>query len=260
MNKNKMLNLNRTNAHTIMNVQRVIKAELIKRKSFRLKTSKHDRIIKESSVQWIDKALCLFVSLVMSLLLLTSAHAAKNEVSAIFQQLSAAPVVRAQFQQHKKLADLNKTFSSSGSVVFSKQQGVLWQIDKPVQASLVVTPEKLVQKTQRTFSQVDMAKSPYGSVANMFLQLMSGNEAALAKNFSVVSASYTANQWNLTLVPKSALFKKLFVQVNAQGQRYVDQIVITEKANNSTTIYFKQHSTQPSTLTASENELFKLAK
>lgn len=208
----------------------------------------------------LQKHVWLFMFVLLNLVFFNTAHATKKEVTTIFQQLSAAPIVRAQFQQQKKLADLNKTFVSNGSVVFSKQQGVLWQIEKPVQASLVVTPEKLVQKTQRTMSQVDMAKSPYGSVANMFLQLMSGNEAALAKNFNVVSASYTANQWSLTLVPKSALFKKLFVQVNAQGQRYVDQIVITEKANNSTTIRFQQHSTQPTTLTASENELFKLAK
>ena len=183
-----------------------------------------------------------------------------GQVTQIFKQLSATPSVRANFQQQKKLASLNKTFVSNGTVLFSKQQGVLWQIQRPVQASLIVTPKKMVQKTQRTFNQIEIDKSPYGSVATMFLQLMSGNEAALAKNFNVVSAYYSPTQWHVTLTPKSTLFKKLFVEVNAQGQRYVDKIVITEKANNSTMIQFSQHSPQPATLTASEDELFKLAK
>ena len=206
------------------------------------------------------KSLWIVLGSIFCLLISQVSFAANAEVTQIFKQLSSTPIVRANFQQQKKLASLNKTFVSNGTVLFSKQQGVLWQIQRPVQASLIVTPKKLVQKTQRTFSQIEIDKSPYGSVATMFLQLMSGDETALAKNFNVVSASYTPTQWNVTLTPKSALFKKLFVQVNAQGQRYVDRIVMTEKGNNSTTILFSQHTAQPITLTATEDELFKLAK
>lgn len=185
---------------------------------------------------------------------------ANTQVTQIFSQLSSTPTVRAQFQQQKKLASLNKTFVSSGTILFSKQYGVLWNIQQPVQASLIVTPKKMVQKTPRTLSQIEIDKSPYGSVATMFLQLMFGNEAALAKNFNIVAASYSPTQWSVTLTPKSSLFKKLFDRVEAQGQRYVDKIIITEKANNSTTINFSQHSIQPVQLTASEDALFKLAK
>ena len=182
------------------------------------------------------------------------------ELKQIFSQLGAVPVVRANFEQQKKLASLNKTYVSKGEVLFSKNQGVLWQIQSPVKADLVVTPRKLVQKTQRTSSQIEVDKTPYGSVATMFLQLMSGNEAALAKNFNVVSANYSPAQWNVVLTPKSSLFKKLFVRVDAQGQRYVNRIAIQEKANNSTVIRFSQQSAQPQTLMAAENALFQLAK
>ena len=210
------------------------------------------------------KSLWMFMGLVLSMLFCATfanaAQAQSTQVGQIFKQLSTTPTVRANFQQQKKLVSLNKTFVSNGTVLFSKQYGVLWQIQKPVQASLIVTPKKLVQKTQRTYSQIEIDKSPYGSVATMFLQLMSGNETALAKNFNIVSANYTPTQWNVTLTPKSSLFKKIFDRVEAQGQRYVDRIVITEKANNSTVIQFSQHNPQPVQLTASEDVLFKLAK
>ncbi|WP_257227352.1 outer membrane lipoprotein carrier protein LolA [Acinetobacter sp. YH12070] len=192
---------------------------------------------------------------------MTSAgHAQNTKLKQVFSQLAATPVVRANFEQQKKLASLNKTYVSKGEVLFSKNQGVLWQIQSPVKADLIVTPRKLVQKTQRTSSQIAVDKTPYGSVATMFLQLMSGNETALAKNFNVVSANYTPAQWNVVLTPKSSLFKKLFVRVDAQGQRYVNRIVIQEQANNSTVIRFSQQSAQPQTLTAAENALFQLAK
>lgn len=201
--------------------------------------------------------LMLLCSIILSM---TYTQAQTPELQKIFTQLGATDLVRANFEQQKKLASLNKTYVSKGTVLFHKNQGVLWQIKQPVQADLVVTAKRLIQKTQRTSSQIDVDKTPYGSVATMFLQLMSGNETALSKNFNVVSAKYSPTQWNVVLKPKSALFKKLFVQVDAQGQRYVDQIVIQEQANNRTTIRFSQQSAQPSTLTAAENALFQLAK
>ena len=201
--------------------------------------------------------LCLITA---SAVMTSVGHAQNTELKQVFSQLAATPVVRANFEQQKKLASLNKTYVSKGEVLFSKNQGVLWQIQSPVKADLIVTPRKLVQKTQRTSSQIAVDKTPYGSVATMFLQLMSGNETALAKNFNVVSANYSPAQWNVVLTPKSSLFKKLFVRVDAQGQRYVNRIVIQEQANNSTVIRFSQQSAQPQTLTAAENALFQLAK
>ena len=210
----------------------------------------------------LPRAAGLFLAGLLSLITLLSqaVHAQNPQLRQIFAQLSETPTVRANFEQQKKLASMNKTFISKGTVLFSKSQGVIWKIQSPVKADLIVTPRKLVQKTQRTYSQIEIDKSPYGSVATMFLQLMSGNEAALAKNFNIVSASYSPAQWNVALTPKSSLFKKLFVRVDAQGQRYVDRIVIREKANNSTSIRFSQQTTQPQTLTAEENALFQLAK
>ena len=120
--------------------------------------------------------------------------------------------------------------------------------------------KKLVQKTQRTYSQIQIDQSPYSSVATLFLQLMSGDEKALSKNFNVVSANYSPSGWNIALTPKSSLFKKLFVRIDAQGQQYVNKIVIQEKANNSTTILFRNQTIQPHQLTATEDALFQLAK
>lgn len=209
---------------------------------------------------FINKFIALSIIVVLFLFSSNISYADNDQVKPIFKQLAATPMVRAQFQQKKKLAALNKTYVSNGTILFSKQHGVVWNIQQPVQASLIVTPQKMVQKTQRTMSQIQIDKSPYGSVATLFLQLMSGNEAALLKNFNIVSANYSPTHWKVSLTPKSSLFKKLFVQVDAEGQKFVDRIVITEKANNSTTILFSQHNTQPQTLTAAEHALFQLAK
>lgn len=198
------------------------------------------------------------VSVLFSLSVSASAHA--DQVATIFNQLAKSELIRADFEQQKKLASLNKTFVSNGTLTFAKSNGVLWQIKRPVQADLIVTQKKLIQKTQRTYSQIQIDQSPYSSVATLFLQLMSGDDKALAKNFNVLSANYSPSGWNIALTPKSALFKKLFLRIDAQGQQYVNKIVIQEQANNSTTILFRNQTTQPNQLTAAEDALFQLAK
>ncbi|WP_288391583.1 outer membrane lipoprotein carrier protein LolA [uncultured Acinetobacter sp.] len=202
----------------------------------------------------------IFISVFAVLWFMLPAHAATPQSEQIFKQLSQTSLVRAQFEQQKKLASLNKTFVSNGTVVFSKTNGVLWQLQRPVQADLIVTPKKLVQKTAKTMSQLDVTQSPYGSVATLFLQLMSGNQAVLDQHFSIAQSNITPQGWSIRLMPKSTLFKKLFVRIDIQGQQYVNQIVILEQGNNSTTINFSQQRSQPVTLSANEQALFQLAK
>ena len=60
----------------------------------------------------------LFGACILYLLFCKPSYAADAQVSQIFKQLSATATVRADFQQQKKLAALNKTFVSNGTVLF----------------------------------------------------------------------------------------------------------------------------------------------
>ena len=207
-----------------------------------------------------------FVSATCGSMLSTSVYAEVNpvEIQQVFQQLSAHSVVRAQFEQSKQLGSVNKTFKSTGKVLFAKNNGVLWQMQTPVQADMVMTPKKLVQKTARTQSEIKLDKSPYGAVANVFLQLMTGDVKTLQQNFNIQSAEINRNQqpatWQIRLTPKAPILQKLFNVVEASGAEYVQRMVIYDKSQNSTIINFKQQTNQPSTLSTSEHALFQLAK
>ena len=58
----------------------------------------------------------------------SATYAQNTELKQVFAQLGSTPVVRANFEQQKKLASLNKTYISKGEVLFSKNVGVLWKI------------------------------------------------------------------------------------------------------------------------------------
>ena len=77
--------------------------------------------------------------LVLVVLLWTSgcAVAADDLADRIVERLASYPVVRADFVQERMVASLTKPVTSSGRMVLSREQGLLWQIDQPVKAVLV---------------------------------------------------------------------------------------------------------------------------
>lgn len=183
-----------------------------------------------------------------------------KDSSRILAMLAAKPLVRAEFVQEKTLASLNKPLLSSGTMLFSKQQGVLWRLQKPVMADLMVTPTKMLQKTARTQSEVSLARSPYGSAATLLLQLMSGNEVAVKQAFSVQSVQLKGTTWRIQLSPRQAQLQKMFSSIVAEGDQYIRHIVMTESGGGQTDIRFNSPTDQPSQLNAAEHALFQMAK
>lgn len=177
----------------------------------------------------------------------------------IFNELAKTTLMRANFQQKKQLPNTNKTFVSSGKVVFAKNQGVLWQISSPVKADLIMTAKNMVQKTANTQSRISLEQNQHASTATVFLGLMSGDSKTLNDNFSIKSAKYTAQSWQIALSPKSATMKKLFNDIQIDGGKNINKIIIKDKSQGTTTITFSGHQHSTGTLSDSENALFKLA-
>ena len=189
-----------------------------------------------------------------------SHNALADGFTSALQQLAAKPVVRAQFQQSKAIANSSKPMLSKGSLLFVKNQGVLWQLSSPVKADLIVTPRKMVQKTAHTQSVVNLKQTPYGPAATVLLQLMSGNEAALRQHFQVTQFKQNGNTWNASLQPKSASMKPLFSRVDINGGAYVNKIVLFDPQQRPTNIVFTEQTSASNSINNSENALFKLAQ
>lgn len=189
-----------------------------------------------------------------------SSAAEQGSSSRILAVLAAKPVVRSEFVQLKTLPSLNKPLQSSGIMLFSKQAGVLWRLQKPVAADLVVTSTKMLQKTARTQSELSLARSPYGSAATLLLQLMSGNESAVKQAFSIQSVQWQGDSWRIQLTPKQPQLQKMFSNIVAEGDQYVRHIVMTESTGGQTDIRFNAPTDQLVQLSTAEYALFQLAK
>lgn len=187
------------------------------------------------------------------------AQTQSGELAKIFNQVAKHKLVRAKFAQQKKLANSDKVFYSAGNITFAKNTGVLWLMNRPVKADLIMTDQYVIQKTANTQSKISLAQNQYAGVASVFLQILTGNQAALLKNFKVEQTTHNAGRWTLVLSPRNTTLTKLFDKITLSGGEFAEQIVIDEKKGGKTTITLSSHEVG-STLTTDEVALFGLAK
>lgn len=170
--------------------------------------------------------------------------------------------IRSEFIQKKSLASMNRVYTSTGSLVFDSHMGVLWRMQTPIKADMIISSHKVVQKTQNTISTIDVEKSPYGAVSSIFLQLMNNDIRSLHINFNIINAKFDSKTggWSMTLQPKNTKMASLISSIDLQGKNDVEQINIVESSHNLTNIQFMKTTDTPRKLTLDENELFNLAK
>lgn len=197
--------------------------------------------------------------LAILLALCTSLTARADDLQDILQALAAKPLVRAEFRQEKTLPALKKPLHSEGQLVFAGKEGVLLFIRKPVQAQLVITPDILLQKTARTQARLRLDQSPYGAVAGIFSQLMSGDASKLKKTFRVEALEKKGTAWTLSLRPRDNRLQKLFATLRIRGDDYLRELHISDTSGGETLMHLSGHSTLPARLNDEEHALLTLA-
>lgn len=195
--------------------------------------------------------------LVIALMGSTAAHG--DDLLDILQKLAAQPLLRAEFHQIKTLPALTRPLLSEGQLVVASGEGVLLLIRRPVPAQMVITPDVLLQKTAHTQTRLHLDQSPYGAVAGLIGQLMSGDVKQLQSAFAVEVIERNGAAWALQLRPRDGRLKKLFVTLRISGDDFLRELEISETAGGTTLMRVSEHRTLPAMLSEDERALFKLA-
>lgn len=211
------------------------------------------------------KPIILLAALIYSALSSTTGLAqqalSEQALQQIFANLSQTKILHAQFNQQKKLQHLNRNYLSSGEVCFAREYGILWRLQQPVRANLIVGQTKIVQQTANTHSEIALQKSPYASVASVFLEIMAGNQKQLEENFTLISAQQlNSERWAIAMTPRTDVFAQLFTQVRLEGTQHIEQIILDEASGTQTVLQFSQHRSNNSNISADEHALFSLAQ
>lgn len=149
-------------------------------------------------------------------------------------------VVRAEFVQQKQMAALKRPLVTSGHVVFSHRDGVLWQIESPYRAGYALGENSVVEiagdGTRRERNLRDVPG--LAQVATIFRAMLGANEKALRETFDV-EARGDVERWQIELKPRQEQLARFVSRFSLAGGRFVESIRIEEAGGDTTLIRFR---------------------
>lgn len=172
-------------------------------------------------------------------------------------RLAGAPVVRSDFKQKKSIAVLKKPIVSKGRYIFSKDDGLFWNIGAPINTTYVLTSDYMVERQKGFQPKVVTPKEQPAlfGLTEVFEAIFVGDMARLSKDFKLHFLG-SADDWTIGLVPQKGLLKKMFKRVVLTGGATVSEVKLFEANGDSTHLKFLNVSRQPATLSSAEKALF----
>lgn len=150
-------------------------------------------------------------------------------VSQIAAHLAQAKGVRAQFTQTQTLAAMKQPLVSTGSLLFFRDRGVIWQIDTPYKATYVITDAGVAEVNangQRVTTHGAQGTRGVAQVSKMMRAMLGGDLSALYSQFDV-EAEGSAAQWHMQLTPNQPQIAQSIKGLQMRGGDYLQSLLIT---------------------------------
>ncbi|WP_226475793.1 outer membrane lipoprotein carrier protein LolA [Pseudomonas sp. MWU16-30323] len=168
-------------------------------------------------------------------------------------QLAKPTVIHGNFIQEKHLRALPQPLTSKGTFVLAKDHGLLWRLKTPLQQDYRISATGIARRDANGW-QLLPNKSAGAEQNRLFLAVLQGDSSGLQRDFEL-QLQGEAQQWKLTLIPRSLLLKQVFTQINIDGGELVQKIELLETQGDSTVLRM-QDSTSSQPLSDAEQHDF----
>lgn len=175
----------------------------------------------------------------------------------VSERLNRLHTLRGSFIQEKKIAVLERPLRASGRFIFSSARGLFWQVKEPVQSTVVISQNGMLQQTDsgRFESIAPDKQAVVVGFSRTFLALFSGDKSELNRNF-LVYFSGSDREWTIGLVPKDLILSRVVKQIVLYGTTLVNRLSIIEAGGDSNEIRFEELRPSPPELTAEEESAY----
>ena len=174
--------------------------------------------------------------------------------------LIEAPVLRCRFEQTKHLQGFRNPLVSAGTVLYSRDRGVVWNTTEPFASTVVLTRTRVVTRSSDGTAHIAVGgdASPTVVTGNeLMLALLGGDIDILAKWFTIAESLVEDGSWRLQLQPKSGPLSQLFERIDLHGDRYLRGVSLAEVGGDHTEIRFLDPYDTSAPLTAAEVKQFE---
>ena len=149
----------------------------------------------------------------------------------IAKRLAQPALLQGQFEQKKTIRVLAMPLVSTGVFSVVKNQGVMWNVEKPLASQLLISKDGIKGADLGE----NRAMAHVGKILN---QLLSGDIAVLEQQFNVSVLQDNTSGWALALVPRSLILQKAIKEIRLDGDRYIKQLILHEASGDQTEVNF----------------------
>jgi hypothetical protein len=175
------------------------------------------------------------------------------DLQQLSDQLAKPAVIHGSFIQEKHLRALPQPLTSKGTFVLAKNHGLLWLLKTPLQQDYRISAKGIARRDANGWQMLPN-KSAGAEQNRLFLAVLQGDSSGLQRDFELV-LSGDAQNWKLTLTPRSMLLKQVFNQINIDGGELVHSIELLETQGDRTLLRM-QDSTSAQPLSDAEQHDF----
>jgi hypothetical protein len=182
----------------------------------------------------------------------------RPEVFAQMQdRLQRSPLLRADFRQERQLRILRRPLVSTGRMVLSQGQGVLWQVVDPHPVTYLIRPAEVLEwEGDAGPRRVAMAAVPgFRLLTQVFLAALAGDVTGLEAAFTPEPLPAESG-WRVSLTPTSAELSEIIASLEVAGDRYVEEVHLQEAGGDAVHFTFTDFQTEPASLDAAETSYF----
>ncbi|MGH1508564.1 outer membrane lipoprotein carrier protein LolA [Ralstonia solanacearum] len=160
-------------------------------------------------------------------------------VTQIAAQLGQAPSVRARFTQTQTLQSMQRPLVSTGTLLFSRERGVIWQVDQPLRLTYVVTETgvRVLDAAGKPVPGGQRNAAGIAQVSRMMRAMLGGDLSALYSQFDV-AAQGTPAHWRLRLTPTQPQLAQALRGLDLHGDTYVRGVAIRTAGGDETRLDF----------------------
>ena len=196
------------------------------------------------------------ITLILSLVLCFPAFSAELTLKELTAQLSAPTELRASFSQERTLTGFARTLKAEGTLLVHREHGILWRQRTPFAQDVVLDERGILVDDGTGLKAMAQSDNPQlQSFAKMLKSLFAGDLSALEQYFTL-ELTGTSEKWQLTLTPTQEPMSLIFSGLELNGAQFVQEVVLKDKAGDSTKIAFSQLDPSVQPLSADEEQLF----
>ena len=164
------------------------------------------------------------------------------------------------FTQTKTIQTNGRKLKSSGKYIICPK-GILWQTEKPLSSSLILTKENMIQISANGTKSVMSGKDNqiFADISETLSSVFSGDVMALKKNFTCDFTAGQGGEWKVILTPKDSTIASAMKNLELSGitkpETAMKSLVMTEASGNTITYEFLNQK-YPEELSADEKQNF----